>query len=54
MGKTGENPSMAADEVRNKKDVIDEARNKRRKVPFASLMDLCHLKNSELEPQYQK
>ena len=24
------------------------------KVQFASLMDLCHLKNSELEPQYQK
>ena len=27
---------------------------KGRKVHFASLMDLCHLKNSELEPQYQK
>ena len=25
-----------------------------RKVHFASLMDLCHLKNSELEPQLQK
>ena len=24
------------------------------KVHFASLMDLCHLKNSELEPQFQK
>ena len=34
--------------VRNKKEVIDEARNKGRKVHFASLMDLCHLKNSEL------
>ena len=27
---------------------------KGRKVHFSSLMDLCHLKNSELEPQYQK
>ena len=27
---------------------------KGRKVHFASLMDLCHLKNLELEPQYQK
>ena len=27
---------------------------KGRKVHFASLMDLCHLKNSELEPQYPK
>ena len=40
--------------VRNKKEVIEEARKKCRKVHFASLMDLCHLKNSELEPQYQK
>ena len=40
--------------VINKKDVIEEARNKGRKVHFASLMDLCHLKNSTLEPQYQK
>ena len=34
--------------------MIDEARNKGRKVHFASLMDLCHLKNSELEPNFQK
>ena len=40
--------------VRNKKEVIDEARNEWRKFHFASLMDLCHLKNSELEPQFQK
>ena len=40
--------------VRNKKEVIEKARNKSRKFHFASLMDLCHLKNSELEPQYQK
>ena len=35
-------------------EVIEEARNKGRKVHFASLVDLCHLKNSELETQYQK
>ena len=34
--------------------VIAEARNKGHIVHFASLMDLCHLKNSELEPQFQK
>ena len=34
--------------------MIEEARNEGRKVHFASLMDLCHLKNSELEPHYQK
>ena len=41
-----------AREVKN--DVIAEARNKGHTVHFASLMDLCHLKNSELEPQFQK
>ena len=34
--------------------MIDEARTKGAKVHFASLMDICHLKNSELEPQYHK
>ena len=34
--------------------MIEEARNKGRNVHFASLMDLCHRKNSELEPQHQK
>ena len=43
---------MAADESQKKKEVIDESRNKGRKVHFAS--DICHVKNSELEPQYQK
>ena len=53
--KNGENSGMAADESQ-KQERSDryEARNKGRKVHFASLMDLCHLKNSELEPQYQK
>ena len=34
--------------------VIAEARNEGRTVHFASLMDFCHLKNSESEPQFQK
>ena len=40
--------------VRSKKEVIDEARNKGAKVHFASLMDICHLKNAELEAKHQK
>ena len=40
--------------VRNKNEVIAEARNKGHTVHFASLMDLCHPKISELEPQFQK
>ena len=39
--------------VSDKNEVIDEARNGRT-VHFASLMDRCHLKNLELEPQFQK
>ena len=34
--------------------VIDEARTKGAKVHFASLMDICHLKNAELEAKHQK
>ena len=40
--------------VRNKSEVIDEARMKGVKVHFASLMDICHLKNAELEAKHQK
>ena len=47
-------PAWQLTKVRNKKDVIDEARNKGRKIHFASLIYLCHLKNSALEPQFQK
>ena len=54
MGKFGEHTVWQLTKVRNKKELIEEARKKDRKVQFASLMDLCHLKNSELEPQYQK
>ena len=40
--------------VRSKKDVIDEARTSGAKVHFASLIDICHLKNAELETKHQK
>ena len=40
--------------VKSKKEVIDEARTKGAKVYFASLMDICYLKNAELETKYQK
>ena len=41
-------------EVRNKSEVIDEARTAGATVHFASLMDICHLKNAELEAKHQK
>ena len=34
--------------------MIDEARTKGAKVHFASMMDICHLKNAELEATHQK
>ena len=40
--------------VRSKKEVIDEAMTSGAKVHFASLMDICHLKNAELEAKHQK
>ena len=40
--------------VRSKKEVIDEARTKGAKVHFASLVDICHLKNADLEAKHQK
>ena len=40
-------------EVRNKKEVIDEARTSGAKVHFASLMDICHLKNADLETKHR-
>ena len=40
--------------VRTRREVIDEARNRGRKVHFASLMDVCQLKTAELEAKHQK
>ena len=40
--------------VQSKKTVIEEARASGTTVHFASLMDICHLKNAELEAKHQK
>ena len=40
--------------VRSEKEVIDEVRTAGATVHFASLMDICHLKNAELEAKHQK
>ena len=47
-------PAWQLTKVRNKKEVIDEARNEGSKVHFSSLMDICRLKNAELEAKHQK
>ena len=52
--KIGENFGVELDESQKYEEVIDEARTPGAKVHFASLMDICHLKNAELEAKHQK
>ena len=40
--------------VKSKKEVILEAQRDKKKVHFATLMDICHLENAELEPKLRK
>ena len=47
-------PAWQLTKVRNETEVIDEARKEGKTVHFASWIDICHLKNSDLEPQIQK
>ena len=47
-------PAWDTTKDRHKSEVIDEARTKGAKVHFASQMDICHLKNVELETKNQK
>ena len=54
MGKLEKISAWNLTKVRSKKEVIDEARTNGAKVHFASLMDICHLKNAELEAKHQK
>ena len=47
-------PVWQLTKVRNKNEVIDEAMKEGKTLHFASLMDICHPKNLELEPKIQK
>ena len=53
IGKIEKIPAWNLTKVKNKTEGIVGARKEGKTVHFASLMDLCHLKNSELEPQFQ-
>ena len=54
MGKLEKISAWNLTKVGSKKEVIDEARTAGATVHFASLMDMCHLKNAELEAKHQK
>ena len=49
-------PAWQLDNVKSKKRGYSGSseRDKKKKVHFATLMDICHLKNAELEPEFQK
>ena len=47
-------PGWQLSKMVNEKEVILEAQRDKSKVHLVSLMDICHLKNTELEPKYQK
>ena len=53
MGKLEKISAWKLTKVRSK-EVIDEARRSGATVHFASFMDICHLKNAELEAKHQK
>ena len=54
MGEMEKIPAWDIAKVRRKSEVIDEARTKGAQVHFASLVDICHLRNAELETKHQK
>ena len=47
-------PAWNLTKVKSEQEVIDETRTSGATVHFASLMDICHLKNAELEAKHQK
>ena len=47
-------PPRTLTKVRSKKEVIQEAQTDGRTVHSAALMDICHLKKSELEAKFKK
>ena len=54
MEEARNNSRLAVGKSPGQKEVILEAQRDKRKVHFATLMDICHLKNAELEPKFQK
>ena len=54
MGKVRRLASMANDQSRSSKEKSSKRQQEGDTVHFGALMDICHLKNSELEPKFQK
>ena len=55
MGKARKFSSMASDEIQQqKRGVIEKAQKEERSVHFATLIDSCHFKNSNLEQKFPR
>ena len=54
MEKARDNSSMGSGKVKRKKEFILETHRDKKKVHFATLMDICHLEHAEPEPKLQK
>ena len=53
-GRSSKKSSLAVGQSKVETEVILEAKKDKQKVHFATLMDICHLKNAECEPKFQK
>ena len=47
-------PAWNLDKMKGKKEVMLETQKVKKKVLFATLMSVCHLKNAELKPKFEK
>ena len=47
-------PAWRLSKIKSIREVILEAQSEKKKVHFAILMDICHVKNAELELKHQK
>ena len=54
MEKARDDPSMAIGESQEQEEGYSGSTKRKKKVHFATLMDICHLRNAELESKLQK
>ena len=47
-------PSCELERVKGKKEVVLEAQRNKRKVHVATLMDICHSKNAQLDSKFHQ
>ena len=53
-GKSKNSPAWRESQAKIQKEVIEQAQKEGKTFDFGTLLDLCHLKNSEVEQKFQK